>query len=157
MAKSLKIIPYRSRYARAFYDLNIEWLKTYFYVEPIDEEVLRNPDKYIIDRGGHIFFALINTKVVGTLALMPTASEEILELTKMAVAPELRGRKIGQKLMQFSIDFARSEGIDSLLLYSNTILENAIYIYRKFGFKEVPIEPNGPYKRGNIKMVLKLN
>ncbi|NNK88225.1 MAG: GNAT family N-acetyltransferase [Flavobacteriaceae bacterium] len=156
MDESLIIVAYLPAYADAFYELNIEWLRKYFYVEPYDEEVLRNPDKYIINKGGHIFFAIIDTSVVGTLALMPTASDGVLELTKMAVSPELRGRKIGQKLMQFSIDFARSEGFDALVLYSNTILENAIYIYRKYGFKEVPLEANGPYKRGNIKMILEL-
>ena len=42
------------------------------------------------------------------------------------------------------------------MLYSNKILENAIYIYRKYGFIEVPVEPNSPYERSDIKMVLKL-
>lgn len=42
------------------------------------------------------------------------------------------------------------------MLYSNTKLENAIYIYRKFGFIEITVEPNSPYKRSNIKMIYKL-
>ena len=157
MDRPLKIIKYDSAYARDFYELNIEWLKTYFYVEPYDEEVLRNPEKYILDPGGYILFVLLDDRVVGTLALMRTDKDEILELTKMAVSPNMRGRKIGQQLMKYSIDFARSKGYDALLLYSNTILENAIYIYRKYGFEEVPLEPDGPYKRGNIKMILNLD
>jgi GNAT superfamily N-acetyltransferase len=94
--------------------------------------------------------------VVGTVALMPTKETAVFELTKMAVSPKHRGYKIGQQLMQHCIDFAKTHHYKSLMLYSNTKLENAIYIYRKYGFVEIPVEPNSPYKRGNIKMVLDL-
>ena len=82
-----------------FYNLNIEWLQTYFYVEDHDKEVLSNPKKNIIDKGGIILFVLVNNMVIGTVALMPTLSKDIYELTKMAIKPNLRGKKIGQKLM----------------------------------------------------------
>ena len=153
---NLTIINFENRYAKDFYNLNIEWLQTYFYVEPYDDEVLSNPQDYIIDKGGHIFFAMLDGKVVGTVALMPTKETAVFELTKMAVSPIHRGFKIGQHLMQHCIDFATSHHYNSLMLYSNTKLENAIYIYRKYGFIEIPVEPNSPYKRGNIKMVLDL-
>jgi predicted GNAT family N-acyltransferase len=149
----INIITYQEQYSKHFYNLNIEWLKTYFYVEPFDEEVLSKPEKYIISKGGHIFFALMEGEVVGTVALMPTNNYVIYELTKMAVSPKHRGHKIGQQLMQHCIDFAKEQE-KNLMLYSNTILENAIYIYRKYGFIEVPVEPNSPYKRSNIKMEL---
>lgn len=152
---NIKIISYHYEYAKAFYELNIEWLKTFFYVEPFDEEVLSQPEKYIIDKGGYIFFALKNNTVVGTVALMPTQKHGILELTKMAVSPEERGQKIGQQLLQYCIDFSRSKNLKALLLYSNTKLENAIYMYRKYGFIELELEENSPYKRSDIKMLLK--
>lgn len=155
LMNSTVIIDYQSKYRRSFYDLNIEWLKTYFYVEPYDEEVLSKPNIYILDKGGYIFFALSNEKVVGTVALMPTGEEGILELTKMAVLPRERGKKIGQKLLQHCIDFAKTIKLNGLLLYSNTVLENAIYLYRKYGFKELELEAESPYKRSDIKMFLK--
>lgn len=151
---SIEIVQYDSKYAQAFRDLNIEWLEKYFYVEDHDKEVLENAQKYIIDNGGFIFFALLNNKVAGTVALMN--EKEGYELSKMAVSPEFQGLKIGQKLMQYCIDFGKSKNWPGLLLYSNTILKNAIYIYRKFGFREVELEKNSPYQRSNIKMVLKL-
>lgn len=151
------IVPFEKVHKKNFYDLNIEWLQTHFYVEPYDEEVLSNPERYIIDRGGHIFFAILNDLVIGTVALMPTKDESVFELTKMAILPNYRGLKIGQQLMQFCIDFAKHNEFKGLMLYSNTKLENAIYIYRKYGFKEIPIEGNSPYKRGNIKMELKFD
>lgn len=150
----MKIIGFDPAYAKDFYELNIEWLQTYFYVEPFDEEVLSKPELYIIDKGGYIFFVLLDDTVVGTVALMPTKEKGVFELTKMAVSPKHRGFKIGQRLVQHCIDFAKNENFKGLMLYSNTKLENAIYIYRKFGFIEIPVEKNSPYKRSDIKMEL---
>jgi len=151
---AIKIIDFDTKYAQSFYDLNIEWLKTFFFVEPFDEDVLSQPHKYIIDKGGFIFFAMKDDKVVGTVALMPIGKVGILELTKMAVLPEERGQKIGQQLLQHCLDFGKTENLEALILYSNTKLENAIYLYRKFGFKQLALEKNNPYKRANIKMSL---
>lgn len=152
----LVIVNFDKLFAKDFYELNFEWLQTHFYVEPFDEEVLSKPEHYIIDKGGHIFFAKLDDVVVGTVALMPSKNIGIFELTKMAVSPEKRGFKIGQKLMQHCIDFAKEQNLVGLMLYSNTKLENAIFIYRKFGFVEIPVEEDSPYKRSNIKMELKL-
>ena len=87
---------------------------------------------------------------------MPTQEKGVFELTKMAVLPEARGKKIGQQLLQYCIDFARKKELEALMLYSNTILENAIYLYRKYGFKELNLEKDNPYERANIKMFLEL-
>lgn len=151
---TIDIIDYDNAYAKDFYELNVDWLKTYFYVEPFDEEVLSKPEQYIIDKGGYIFFAKLGNTIVGTVALMPLGEPNIFELTKMAVSPKFRGLKIGQQLMQHCIDFAKSIGLPKLMLYSNTRLENAIYIYRKYGFIEIPVEANSKYARSNIKMEL---
>lgn len=154
---SIKIIPFDNKYAQDFYSLNIEWLKTHFYVEPFDEEVLSKPKKYIINKGGHIFFALQNNQVVGTVALMPTTDNSIFELTKMAVSPNFRGEKIGQKILQYCLSFSKEHSFSALMLYSARKLENAIYIYRKYGFVELPVEANSPYARSDIKMILYIN
>ena len=152
----MEIISFDRRYAEDFRQLNIEWLEKYFWVEPHDEEVLGKPEKYIIEPGGNIFFVREDDKILGTVALMKI-DEGIFELTKMAVAPAAQGKNIGQKLMQHTLDFAKSRGWEKLVIYSNRKLENAIHIYIKFGFREIPIEENNPYARGDIKMELPLS
>ena len=122
----VKISPFDIKYSKDFYALNTEWLKTYFYIEPYDQEVLSNPYKYIIAKGGFIFFAKHENQIVGTVALMPIQKEGTFELTKMAVSPEFRGQKIGQKLMQKCLDFAKEQAFNRLLLYSSRKLDNAI-------------------------------
>ncbi|WP_299335319.1 GNAT family N-acetyltransferase [uncultured Psychroserpens sp.] len=154
--KTIEIIPFDNRYAKDFYNLNIEWLRTYFYVEPFDEEVLSKPETYIINKGGHIFFVREDDLILGTVALMPTEDPHVFELTKMAVLPNQRGKKIGQQLLQYCIDFAKNNAYKALMLYSARKLENAIYIYRKYGFIELELEANSPYERSDIKMELKL-
>ena len=52
---NITIVPFKIEYAQDFHDLNIAWLKTYFYVEEHDKEVLGNPQNYIIDNNGYIF------------------------------------------------------------------------------------------------------
>ena len=147
----MHILPFQPNYAKAFYDLNIEWLETYFYVEDYDREVLSKPKHYIIEPGGHIFFAVENDIVLGTVALLKR-DEAAFELTKMAVLPESRGKRVGQKLLLHCINFAEEHSFQQLYLYSNTLLANAIHIYKKYGFMEVPLEQPNPYKRSNIKM-----
>jgi len=154
---TIEIISFDNQYSKDFYDLNIEWLKAFFYVEPYDEEILSKPKTYIIDKGGHIFFAKRNETIVGTVALLPTKEDGVFELTKMAVSPKHRGYKIGQQLMQHCIDFAKKHNFKTLILYSSTKLENAIYIYRKYGFIEIPVEPDCPYVRSDIKMEFNLS
>ncbi len=149
----IKIIPYQKEYTKAFKDFNIEWLEKYFYVEPYDLEVLSQPEKYIINPGGHIFFAIENNAVVGVVALLKH-QKGVFELTKMAVPPIYQGKNIGQQLMQYCIDFARETTMTKLILYSHTKLKNAIYIYRKYGFIEIGLEPDTPYDRSDIKMEL---
>ncbi len=74
----------------------------------------------------------------------------------MAVDDAHQGQKIGQKLMEFAIDFARKKNWQKIVLYSHKKLGPAIYIYRKYGFEEIDLEENTPYERSNIKMELLL-
>ncbi|MFT4698003.1 MAG: DNA-binding MarR family transcriptional regulator [Flavobacteriaceae bacterium] len=150
---AIRIIPFDKQYATHFYELNVDWLEKYFYVENYDREVLSKPQQYIIKPGGHIFFAVQNNEILGTVALLKN-DEGIYELTKMAVSPKHQGKKVGQLIMQYCIDFAKENKYKKLFLYSHTILANAIYIYRKYGFIEIEVEADSPYERSDIKMEL---
>jgi GNAT superfamily N-acetyltransferase len=70
----------------------------------------------------------------------------------MAVDEKFRGQKAGLQLSLVAIQKARELKANKIILYSNTILNNAIQLYKRLGFVEVPLD--GPYKRSNIKMEL---
>ena len=154
--RKMEVISYQPQYAEDFKKLNLAWLEKYFWIEPHDEEVLGKPEKYIIETGGNIFFVKDGEKIIGCVALMKM-KEGVFELTKMAISPAYQGRRLGQKLMEHTLDFAKKQGWNRLIIFSNRKLENAIYIYKKYGFSEIPIGENNPYARGDIKMKLELS
>ena len=153
---SLQIIPFNSKYIGNFRDLNIAWLNKYFYVEPKDKELLGNCKKYIVDKGGHIFFAEYNDHIVGCFSFI-RLNDTAYELGKMAVDPNYQGQKIGQHLLHYAIDFAKGNNWEKVVLYTSSKLDTALYIYRKFGFEDVALENDLPYVRSDVKMELELN
>jgi len=69
-AASFRIVDYAPRWRGDFARLNIEWLERWFTVEPIDREVLGDPETHILAPGGHVLFAIDeHDRVVGTVAL----------------------------------------------------------------------------------------
>ena len=154
MANNLEIVPYKEIYSNFFYTLNAAWLKKYFYIELYDEKVLSDPNKYILDSGGFIFFALYNSEVVGVVSLIK--QNDFYELSKMAVDPKFQGLKIGHGLLKHCISFGRQKGWKNIILYSHRSLQTAIYLYKKLGFIEIPLEKEVHYERANIKMEITL-
>tara|TARA_R110001592_G_scaffold251137_2_gene513819 strand:+ start:335 stop:802 length:468 start_codon:yes stop_codon:yes gene_type:complete len=152
--ENLEIIAYQPEFAKDFYNLNVEWLEKYFYVEPYDEKVLSNPQEYVLDPGGFIFFAKYNTEIVGVVSIIN--QKTFYELSKMAVLPKYQGLKIGLQLMNFCIEFAKNQQWKSITLYSHRKLVPAISLYKKLGFKEIPLEEKSHYARSDIKMMLEL-
>lgn len=147
----LEIVQYESTHQPWFEKLNRQWIEHYFWIEPIDVEVLQHPEKNIIDKGGAILMASIDGEIAGTVALK-FVEPGVYEFTKMAVDEKYRGQKIGKALGEAAVEKAKKLGARKIILYSNTILIPAIELYRKLGFFEVPVD--GPYKRSNIKMEL---
>lgn len=151
---AIQIVDFNSFYAKAFYDLNHEWISKYFVMEDADNKSLSDPQGYIISKGGHILMALFNGEPVGTCALIKDG-EGIFELAKMAVAPKMQGMKIGKMLGEAAIDRARRAGAHHVYLVSNRRLETALNLYKRLGFVEVPMPPS-IYERADIKMELAL-
>lgn len=148
----IKIVEFQTEYRDDFKNLNIEWLQKYFVVEPFDEQQLSNPETEILDKGGKIFFVKDGDRIVGTASLLK--EHDIYELAKMAVTEDYKGKGIGNLLMEHCIAEAKKLGTKKLMLISNRSLTPALTMYEKYGFKEVPIEEEMPYERGNIKMEL---
>ena len=151
----IQIVPFSEENKDFIKNLNYEWLEKYFSVEPSDEIQLNNPTSEIIDKGGYIFYAKVGTEIVGTVTLVKL-DEHTFELCKMAVTEDFQGEGIGKKLMVFSIDLAKILGFKQIILFSNTKLESAIGLYKKYGFVEMAFDQSH-YKRANIKMSKTIN
>ena len=151
----LQIVQFDLALAKAFADLNYQWIEESYGVEPHDRELLDHPYNSVIADGGEIFFAIVGEEVAGTVAMVKL-DDNHFELAKMAVSPVFRGRKIGDALMRACIEFARSKRAKNIILESNTKQEAAISLYRKYGFVEIPLDPNSLFVRANIRMELAL-
>jgi len=99
----LKIVSFKNKYASAFYELNIEWLEAFFYVEDYDREVLSNPEKYIIAPGGYLFFAIKNKELAGVIEIDQNIKQTHIQ--SLVVHPKFFKQEIARKLMEFVLNF----------------------------------------------------
>jgi putative acetyltransferase len=153
-ATDVRIVPYAPEYRTAFRDLNLEWIATYFEVEPEDRRVLGDPETYVLAPGGAILMVLDGMEPIGTGALIPNGEREF-ELAKMAVTPRARGRGIGRRLCAALVERARAMGAHRVELVSHRSLAPAIALYYSVGFREIPLG-SVAYRRANIRMELRL-
>lgn len=146
----IEIIPFEEGPEDAVRILNEESLMKYFKIEEGDRISLSNPRREIIQKGGLIFYARLEGRIVGTASLLRKTAEWF-ELGKMAVTESAQGLGIGKKLLEHCLRVAEKTSVKKLILYSNRRLLPAIHLYEKFGFVEVPLE-SGLYERADIKM-----
>lgn len=156
-----KVITFDAKYANDFAELNKEWIKKFFVVEPMDTYQLDNCEETIISKGGEIFFILEGDKAVGTCAMLPYSvppyvNGDTYELAKMAVAPGTQGKGYGNILMEVAIAWAKEKNAAQVILHSNTSLTPAITLYKKHGFETVFLGQHPDYDRANIEMKLVL-
>ncbi len=102
-----------------------------------------------------MFFLLDEGGVRGTCAVI-RHDADTYELAKMAVAPAARGRGHGDRLVEAAIAYARGAGARRLMLVSNSRLGPALTLYRKHGFRDVPLDPANGYSRADVQLELSL-
>lgn len=138
---------------KAFRAMNEQWIAKYFGLEEKDRQILNDPEKHILSSGGHIYFAILDEKIVGCCALIANGQRSF-EVAKMAVDESHRNLGIGKAMLAHVIDAARVLGARRLTLETNSKLMNAIHVYESLGFRHIDpslVEPS-PYKRANVFM-----
>lgn len=151
-SKAVHIIPYEDQHQPIFKSLNEEWISSNFKMEASDYKALDKPRENILDKGGKILVAVLDSQPVGVCALMKMDDPEYdYEIAKMAVSPEMRGKNIGRLLMEAVIHEASILGASKIYLESNTVLKPAVSMYYRLGFQKI-IGRSSPYERCNIQM-----
>ena len=153
MATPLEIVPYTPELREHFYRLNAAWLERYFRIEDIDHAVLSDPERYVLQPGGAIFFARLGENIIGTCALLQEAPG-VFELTKMGVDETFRGLGAGRRLLDAAIaEFHQRKG-STLFLESNSRLKPALRMYEQAGFRmQSTIRSGSHYERANVYMI----
>ena len=82
----------------------------------------------------------------------------VYELSKMAVAPSMRGLGIGRRLLEHTVAQARLLGAKALFLGSSKKLKNAVHLYETIGFRHVDPAtlPDMHYSRADVFMDMPL-
>ncbi len=141
-----------------FCKLNLAWLNAYFSGELTehDRQALFEPEQYYLAKGGYIWFARYQNKIVGCVALA-RHSNELYEVSKMGVDPSVQGSGVGRQLLLTALNKARELSASEVYLESATLLKRAIQLYKNLGFRAIP-HPDGRsiYPRSDIYMQLKL-
>lgn len=151
----IAIRKYQQGDAEGFRVLNEEWITRYFRLEEKDLVSLRDPEKTILARGGHIYMAVDGQTPVGCCALL-YMSEGEYEVAKMAVTADYQRGGVGRRLLSFVVEDAKRLGARRLYLETNDSLLPALRLYRTLGFTDVPadrVHPS-PYARANVFMEL---
>ncbi|WP_145031777.1 GNAT family N-acetyltransferase [Pantoea ananatis] len=143
---------WQEQYRQDFISLSLDWLEKYVSVEPIDLEMLNNHEEHIFSRHGRVFFARLNNETVGTVAMI-SRGDRVMELAKLAVAEKFRGDRIGQRLMEHCIDFAKTRNADKIILFTADVLVPAVKLYRRFSFIDVALTDN-QYAEADMRMEL---
>ena len=154
MDTGIKIIEYSHVYQQEFKSLNLDWLDKYNLTESHDLMVLDDPQGTILDKGGFIWLAIDDNKLIGSAALMKEHEGEY-ELAKMTVMAAYRGRGISKQLIETCLSKAKEIGAKKLSLFSNHQLITALKLYEKYGFRHVEVK-DSPFETADVKMELDL-
>jgi putative acetyltransferase len=136
-----------------FYAINQEWLEDYFFVTPADHDQLSNPLR-IIENGGSILLLVVDEQVVGTVAIVKEVNGDV-EIAKMGILKFWRGKGLGDTLMQAAIQEAQRLSPKCIYLETVEVLQSAIALYQKFGFRRVGVPHTHPkFGRTTFRMEL---
>lgn len=99
------------------------------------------------EKNSSLFVVEENYKLLGCCGIFPTVGlpENCAELVKFYLDKNARGKGIGRKLMEESIDFAKESGFKSIYIESLPEFSTAVSIYEKQDFKylEKPLGNSG--------------
>ena len=107
-------------------------LSTLAAVEPVAQLVAEEKNGIV---GAVILYA------AGTVLAIPGGGSITLTLPEvrlLAVAPEARGRGVGEALMHECIRRARQSGVTALTLHTTDMMRPAMRLYERLGFQRAP-------------------
>lgn len=105
-----------------------------------DERHQLEPGAYFRAHGGEFWVVEEEGVIRATVAVMLDDDEgDAGELKSLYVHPSLRRQGWGRKLTMLAIDYARANGKQKMILWSDTRLLDAHRLYRSMGFRDMGV------------------
>lgn len=101
---------------------------------------LRAPASHYDSRGGRLFVAEEEGRLVGSLAAVMTPVEGTAELFKVYASAETRGTGLAQRLYARGEALVLAQGAREIVLWSDTRFQRGHRFYEKLGFVREPVE-----------------
>lgn len=98
-------------------------------------DLLRFDAHYTAPRGA-FWIVRDDVRVVASVGV-DRKDETTAELKRLYVDAGLRGRGIGQQLVETVLDWTRTQGLARVVLWSDTRFENSHRLYRRLGFAQL--------------------
>ncbi|KAM4049510.1 N-acetyltransferase 8-like [Anomaloglossus baeobatrachus] len=97
-------------------------------------------DKYYLQRDGYCFWVAESARgeFMGMIAALPSSNpggEKHLELKRLSVVKQHRGKGVAKVLCRRLIDFARKRGCEAVVLTTTLPQRDACKLYDKLGFR----------------------
>jgi GNAT superfamily N-acetyltransferase len=140
--------------ARALFREYETWIETDLCFQNFEKELAELPGRYAPE-DGRLLLAFFKDELAGCVALR-RLDEDTCEMKRLFLRPAFQGKGLGRQLAEKIIDEAREMGYSKMRL--DTIpgkMDNAIELYRSFGFREIAAYTNNPVP-GAIFMELEL-
>lgn len=146
----MKIVPYDPKYKQDFIELNLAWISAMFKIEQEDIRELDNIETYL-EAGRQVFFAVDSADNVMACCLIGPREDGDWEIMKFAAKGMHTGTGAGSACLKACIDYAREKKIARIIIVSNRKCAQAVYLYQKFGFTEIPVDKEKfPFDRADI-------
>ncbi|MBC7916456.1 MAG: GNAT family N-acetyltransferase [Rhodoferax sp.] len=115
-------------------------LKVDLCFQNFEAELRDLPGEYAAPRGA-LLLATVGGQLAGCCALRPLDTVDYAnacEMKRLYVRPDHRGSGLGRVLAEATLDAARQQGYDCILLDTLDDMESARALYQELGFVEVP-------------------
>jgi len=94
-------------------------------------------NELLFNNFAHYFVCMLKGSVIGYMGMWIVIDEG--HITTIAVAPEYRGKRIAEKMLNFAADYAKKWGAVKLVLEVRVSNLSAQKLYRRMGFKNIGI------------------
>jgi ribosomal protein S18 acetylase RimI-like enzyme len=138
---AVKIIYPSNRYFKTYHEALSSVAKERIYIEMTEAPTLEKVSTFqgeLIAKKGPVSYATDDEKVVGWCDIFPNSNPRMIHRGSlgMGIISEYRGKGIGSKLLESTLNQAKTFGLEKVELQVYTSNTAAIALYKKFGFEE---------------------